>query len=171
MRTEHRNRFLGALLSGLLLAFSTAAAEAAPGVHLVITGAQAAELTGPLPDFGPDPTKHTWRCLAAEKVRYVGEGVAVVVGVEVEEFDAHGGSAGGADLLGVDADDFAELTDDHHFGGVVDEGDAGDFADFGGGLHVDDAFAAAFGQAIVGDNRLFAEALLGNREDFFRAFF
>ena len=32
-----------------------------------------------MPDFGPDPAKHTWRCLAADKVRYVGEGVAVVV--------------------------------------------------------------------------------------------
>ncbi|MCU1654106.1 MAG: aldehyde oxidase and xanthine dehydrogenase molybdopterin binding protein, partial [Pseudonocardia sp.] len=49
------------------------------GVHAVITGARAAELCDPLPDFGPDPANHTWRCLAAEKVRYVGEGVAVVV--------------------------------------------------------------------------------------------
>jgi CO/xanthine dehydrogenase Mo-binding subunit len=57
----------------------TAAALAAPGVHAVITGAQAAELTNPLPDFGPNPAAHTWRCLAVDKVRYVGEGVAVVV--------------------------------------------------------------------------------------------
>ena len=48
-------------------------------MHAVITGARAAELTDPLPDFGPDPAKHTWRCLAVDKVRYVGEGVAVVV--------------------------------------------------------------------------------------------
>jgi len=58
---------------------NTNAALAAPGVHAVITGAQAAELTDPLPDFGPNPAAHTWRCLAVEKVRYVGEGVAVVV--------------------------------------------------------------------------------------------
>jgi CO/xanthine dehydrogenase Mo-binding subunit len=58
---------------------NTDAALAAPGVHAVITGAQAAELTDPLPDFGPNPAAHTWRCLAVEKVRYVGEGVAVVV--------------------------------------------------------------------------------------------
>ena len=57
----------------------TAEALAAPGVHAVITGAQAAELTDPLPDFGPNPAAHTWRCLATDKVRYVGEGVAVVV--------------------------------------------------------------------------------------------
>lgn len=55
------------------------AATAAPGVHAVITGARAAELCDPLPDFGPDPANHTWRCLAVDKVRYVGEGVAVVV--------------------------------------------------------------------------------------------
>jgi CO/xanthine dehydrogenase Mo-binding subunit len=58
---------------------NTDAALAAPGVHAVITGAQAAQLTDPLPDFGPNPAAHTWRCLAVEKVRYVGEGVAVVV--------------------------------------------------------------------------------------------
>ena len=58
---------------------NTDAALAAPGVHAVITGAQAAELTDPLPDFGPNPAAHTWRCLAVDKVRYVGEGVAVVV--------------------------------------------------------------------------------------------
>ena len=57
----------------------TAEALAAPGVHAVITGAQAAELTDPLPDFGPNPAAHTWRCLAVGKARYVGEGVAVVV--------------------------------------------------------------------------------------------
>src|ERR1700679_2233204 len=43
-----------------------------------------------------------------------------VVGVEVEELDAHGGSTGGANGFGVDADDLAELGDDHHLGGVVD---------------------------------------------------
>ena len=48
-------------------------------MHAVITGAEAAQLCDPMPDFGPDPARHTWRCLAAEKVRYVGEGVAVVV--------------------------------------------------------------------------------------------
>jgi CO/xanthine dehydrogenase Mo-binding subunit len=50
-----------------------------PGVHAVITGPEAAVLCGPMPDFGPDPARHTWRCLAADKVRYAGEGVAVAV--------------------------------------------------------------------------------------------
>jgi carbon-monoxide dehydrogenase large subunit len=57
----------------------TAAAKAAPGVVAVVTGEDAAELCAPMPDFGPAPDKHVWRCLAADKVRYVGEGVAVVV--------------------------------------------------------------------------------------------
>jgi CO/xanthine dehydrogenase Mo-binding subunit len=62
-----------------IVSIDTAAATALDGVHAVITGAQAAVLTDPLPDFGPDPANHTWRCLAVDKVRYVGEGVAVVV--------------------------------------------------------------------------------------------
>jgi carbon-monoxide dehydrogenase large subunit len=71
LRSPHAHARIGRI--------ETAAALAAPGVHAVITGREAAELCDPMPDFGPDPAKHTWRCLAAEKVRYVGEGVAVVV--------------------------------------------------------------------------------------------
>jgi CO/xanthine dehydrogenase Mo-binding subunit len=62
-----------------IVSVDTGDAEAAPGVHAVITGAQAAQLCDPLPDFGPNPAAHTWRCLAVDKVRYVGEGIAVVV--------------------------------------------------------------------------------------------
>src|ERR1700716_3829556 len=50
-----------------------------PGVVAVVTGAEAAELCNAMPDFGPAPDKHVWRCLAADKVRYVGEGVAAIV--------------------------------------------------------------------------------------------
>ena len=53
-----------------------------PGVLAVVTGQEVKELTNPMPDFGPDPTKHTWWCLAVDKVRYVGEGVAAVVAVD-----------------------------------------------------------------------------------------
>ena len=45
----------------------------------VVTGAEAAEITDPMPDFGPAPDKTTWRCLAVDKVRYVGEGVVAVL--------------------------------------------------------------------------------------------
>jgi carbon-monoxide dehydrogenase large subunit len=55
------------------------AARQVPGVVAVVTGAEAAELCDSMPDFGPAPDKLVWRCLAAEKVRYVGEGVAAVV--------------------------------------------------------------------------------------------
>ncbi len=55
------------------------AARKLPGVVAVVTGAEAAELCNPMPDFGPDPAKHTWRLLAVDKVRYVGEGVAAIV--------------------------------------------------------------------------------------------
>jgi CO/xanthine dehydrogenase Mo-binding subunit len=62
-----------------ILSIDVTAAAGLDGVRAVIIGARAAELTGPLPDFGPDPANHTWRCLAVDKVRYVGEGVAIVV--------------------------------------------------------------------------------------------
>ena len=39
----------------------------------------AIELCNPMPDFGPAPDKHVWRCLAAGEVRYSGEYVAAVV--------------------------------------------------------------------------------------------
>ena len=89
----------------------------------------------------------------------------LVSGVEVEELDAGGAAAGGADLLGVDADDFAELGDDHHLGGVVDQHDAGDFADLGGALHVDDAGASAGLEAVAVDVGALAEAVFRDGED------
>ncbi len=88
-----------------------------------------------------------------------------VLGFEVEELDALGAAAGGADGFGVDADDLAELADDHELGGVVDEVDAGDFADLGSGLHVDDALAAAGLEAVLVDVGALAVAVLGDGED------
>lgn len=63
----------------LIKGIDTSAAEQLPGVRAVITGAQAAELVDPLPDAGPTPDKHVFRVLAVDKVRYVGEGVAIVI--------------------------------------------------------------------------------------------
>jgi CO/xanthine dehydrogenase Mo-binding subunit len=54
------------------------AARKLPGVFAVLTGAEAAELLNPMPDAGPAPDKHVFRVLATDKVRYVGEGVAIV---------------------------------------------------------------------------------------------
>jgi CO/xanthine dehydrogenase Mo-binding subunit len=45
------------------------------GVVAVVTGAEAAELTDPMPDMGPAPAEHEWRLLALEgQVRRPGRG-------------------------------------------------------------------------------------------------
>jgi CO/xanthine dehydrogenase Mo-binding subunit len=62
-----------------IVSIDAEAARRAPGVAAVLTGPEAAELFDPLPDSGPAPDKHVWRVLAADKVHYAGEGVAVVV--------------------------------------------------------------------------------------------
>src|SRR5208337_508736 len=55
----------------------TAQALRAPGVLGIVTGADAARLTGPFPVGVEAPVKYY--CMAIDKVRYVGEPVAVVV--------------------------------------------------------------------------------------------
>jgi hypothetical protein len=69
-------------------------------------------------------------------------GGCLVVSVEVEEADAHGGAAASAIRLRFYADDRAELRDHHHLCGVVDERDAGDLPDLGHCSHVDHTLAA-----------------------------
>ena len=61
-----------------ILSIDTSAAEAVPGVVAVVTSENVTDHVNPMPDFGPSPDKHTWYCLAVDKVRYMGEGVAVV---------------------------------------------------------------------------------------------
>lgn len=55
----------------------TAQAKALPGVILVMTGAEAAEVTGPTATFASPPCVQ--HCLAVDKVRNVGEAVVAVV--------------------------------------------------------------------------------------------
>jgi CO/xanthine dehydrogenase Mo-binding subunit len=55
----------------------TSKAAALPGVVLVMTGAQVAEVAGPVASFASPPVVH--HCMAIEKVRHVGEAVAAVV--------------------------------------------------------------------------------------------
>jgi CO/xanthine dehydrogenase Mo-binding subunit len=62
-----------------ILGVDAEAARQIPGVVAVVTGAEAAELVDPLPDSGPAPERHVFRVLAVDKVRYVGEGVALVI--------------------------------------------------------------------------------------------
>jgi len=81
------------------------AARQAPGVAAVVTGAEAAELCNPMPDFGPAPDKHVWRCLAADRVRYVGEGMAVVVA------DSRYSAEDARDLIEVDYEPLPAVVD------------------------------------------------------------
>jgi aerobic carbon-monoxide dehydrogenase large subunit len=63
---------------GVIKSIDKSAAEAMPGVELVMTGQELAEILGPMP-IGtpfPSPDHHS---VAVDKVRYVGEPVAVVV--------------------------------------------------------------------------------------------
>src|SRR5262249_60843174 len=57
--------------------FDAPAAAALPGVVKVLTGADIARTTGPLPCFSTPPVEQ--RCVAVGRVRHVGEAVAVVV--------------------------------------------------------------------------------------------
>ena len=63
---------------GRILSIDTSAAEALDGVEAVFTGAQIAELFGPLPSLLPFPAPER-RAVATDVVRFVGEPVAVVV--------------------------------------------------------------------------------------------
>ena len=63
---------------GRILAIDTSAAEGLDGVEAVFTGAQIAELLGPMPIGTPFPSPEH-RAVATDVVRYVGEPVAVVV--------------------------------------------------------------------------------------------
>ena len=60
-----------------IVAIDTSKAEALPGVILVMTGAQAAEATGPVPSFASPACPQY--CIALDRVRHVGESVAAVV--------------------------------------------------------------------------------------------
>ena len=63
---------------GRILSIDASAAEALDGVEAVFTGAQIAELVGPLPSLLPFPAPER-RAVATDVVRFVGEPVAVVV--------------------------------------------------------------------------------------------
>ncbi|MDE2937171.1 MAG: molybdopterin-dependent oxidoreductase [Chloroflexota bacterium] len=63
---------------GNIRSIDTSAAEAMEGVELVLTGAQLAESLGPMPIGTPFPAPDH-HSIATDRVRYVGEPVAVVV--------------------------------------------------------------------------------------------
>src|SRR3984957_10392521 len=87
-----------------------------------------------------------------------------VIAVEAEQADALGGAASFADFVGVDADDFAMFGDDHDVGLLGDLKSGDDGAVAVGGLHVDDALAAARGDAVFGESCALAIAFFGDGE-------
>lgn len=87
------------------------------------------------------------------------------MGFEVEELDAHRAAACGADALGVDTDDLAELADHHQLAGLVDEIDLRHLAVLRRGLDVDDALAATGLEAVLVDVGALAVAVLRDRQD------
>ncbi len=65
-----------------IVSVNAEAARQAPGVHLVLTGADLGGLNAPLPAFVPDAgmaNPRTQLPLAVDRVRYVGEAIALVV--------------------------------------------------------------------------------------------
>jgi carbon-monoxide dehydrogenase large subunit len=77
---------------GRIVSIDTTEAESAPGVALVLTGAQAAEHAGPVPYF-IDPAarggnRTDIRCLQVDKVVHVGQPVAAVVAASRIEAEA-----------------------------------------------------------------------------------
>src|SRR5579871_3149512 len=92
-----------------------------------------------------------------------GRGDAVAF-FEAEQADALGAAAGFADFAGVDADDFAVAGDNHHVGVFADLQSGDDGAVAVGGFQVDDAFAAAGGDAVFGERGALAVTFLGDGE-------
>jgi carbon-monoxide dehydrogenase large subunit len=66
------------LAHGIIKSIDTSAAEAMPGVELVITGAQLKEFLPPMPIGTPFPSPDHYS-VAVDRVRYQGEPIAVVV--------------------------------------------------------------------------------------------
>ncbi|HEU4671826.1 MAG TPA: xanthine dehydrogenase family protein molybdopterin-binding subunit [Candidatus Limnocylindrales bacterium] len=73
------------LANARIRSIDATAAREAPGVRLVLTGADLGELNAPLPPFVPDPNMRNPRTqlpLAVDRVRYVGEAIAFVVAAD-----------------------------------------------------------------------------------------
>lgn len=89
---------------GIIRSIDTSAAEALPGVELVMTGAQLAEVLPPMPvvTVFPFPEHHS---VTPDKVRYVGEPVAVVVASD--RFIARDA----ADLIELDIEELPAVID------------------------------------------------------------
>jgi 2-furoyl-CoA dehydrogenase large subunit len=65
-----------------IVCIDTRGAEAVAGVRAVLTGAEAARISGPIPPLIPPPAPIRDYCLAVDRVRFVGEPVAAVAAVD-----------------------------------------------------------------------------------------
>ncbi|HEV8641748.1 MAG TPA: xanthine dehydrogenase family protein molybdopterin-binding subunit [Methylomirabilota bacterium] len=65
-----------------VVSVDTRAAEAMPGVLAVLTGAEAARMSGPIRPLIPTPVPLRDYCLAVDRVRFAGEPVAAVAAVD-----------------------------------------------------------------------------------------
>ncbi len=68
----------GDMAHGRIISIDTSAAEAMPGVECVLTGADMKDVLAPMPVITPFPHPDHWP-LTWDKVRYVGDPIAVVV--------------------------------------------------------------------------------------------
>src|SRR5215471_7102562 len=79
--TKHAAILRSPVAHAIIQSIDTGAASAAPGVIAVFTGADLARISRPFSHLLPMPTIKPleWYVLATDKVRYIGEPVAVVV--------------------------------------------------------------------------------------------
>ena len=89
---------------GIIRSIDTSAAEAMPGVELVLSGTQLVEMIPPMPVATPFPAPDH-HSVPADRVRYVGEPVAVVVATD--RFLA----ADAADAIVVDIEELPAVVD------------------------------------------------------------
>ncbi len=94
----------GDVAHGIIRSIDTSAAEAMPGVELVLTGAQLAEIIPPMPVATPFPAPDH-HAVTPDRVRYVGEPIAVVVATD--RFLA----ADAADAIEVDIEELPAVID------------------------------------------------------------
>src|ERR1019366_5788965 len=92
-------------------------------------------------------------------------GSDLVAFFQIHQTDALGGASGLANGGRLDADDFAVLADDHDVGILLHEENAHHAPGLVGGLHVDDALAAARGEAVVFERGALAVTVLGDGEE------
>src|SRR5450631_3299598 len=89
----------------------------------------------------------------------------LVIRFQVEDADALGGAAGGADSLGVATNDFAELAYDNQFREFIDKQNRCRLSYLCGCLEVIDTLSATRGKTVFVHVRPLAEAIFSDRQN------